>query len=377
MLGDTPEVRLRRRPLLQLAFLAGVGVAVPAAVCRLLGDDEMPDDEPSELDIDPDSRRREIARMKPEWFLIGNSMLNSRIQWPDLQAVSGHRVRKLGLGGTQSAVWWLFLKNIVVASGHAPPWVTIFFRETDLTWPDFRLTGNNGRLIRKIRFPQEPEWDEVLGWRDDPGGPVGQLAAKVFPVGEHADQAREKVGEIAMAVTNLGGVPRGTRRVELNELFSLDHLRRDLGDHPAPAAPTTASLDDLARAAGVPDPGMYAEGPTSFDPSPRASFLPHMASLAKAHHIRLHFHRIKRRPLPDGTRPDAPAMIRYLADLQSWLRDHGCAYSDESSVPGITEDWYRDGDHIANDFRQRFAARFWDLVKHQIGPPPAPAPSAR
>ena len=68
---------------------------------------------------------------------------------------------------------------------------------------------------------------------------------------------------------------------------------------------------------------MYDEAPTTFDPSPRASFLPHMVALAKAQGVRLHFHRVKRRPLPDGTRPDLPAMTRYLADLQAWLPDPG------------------------------------------------------
>jgi hypothetical protein len=377
MPGDPSDVLLRRRSLLQLAFLAAAGVAVPAAVCRLLPDDEMEDNEPTELDVDPEIRRQELARMKPDWFLIGNSMLNSRIQWPQLQAVSGHRVRKLGLGGTQSAVWWLFFKNIVIGSGHYPACVTFFFRESDLSWPEFRIGGNNGRLIRKTRYEHEPEWAQVLGWRENEGGPAAALAARVFPVGEQGNRSRRKMAKLAMSVTDVGNIPHGTRRVELNELFSIENLRRDLGDDAAPTASSKPSLTDLANVAGLPDPGMYDEAPTIFDPSPHASFLPHMVALAKTHGIRLHFHRVKRRPLPDGTRPDLPAMSDYLTDLRAWLQSQGCAYSDESGDRELTEGWYRDGDHIATTHRERFAAKFWNLVKDQIGPPPGAAASAQ
>ena len=331
MPGDPSDGVLRRRSFLQLAVLAGGAVAVPAAVCRLLPDETMDDGEFSELDIDPDGKRRELARSKADWVLIGNSMLNSRVNRLHLEAISGHRVRRVSLGGTQAALWWLFFKNIVIGSGHHPAWVTFFFRESDLSWPEFRITGNNGRLIRKTRTASEPEWDEVIGWREPARGPVAALAGRVFPVGERGDRSRRKLAETAMSVTNIGNLPHGNRRVQLNELFSLDHLRRDLGDDgtASQAAAAKVSLTDLAHMAGLPDPGMYDAAPTTFDPSPRASFLPHTVALAKARGVRLHFHRVKRRPLADGTRPDLPAMARYLVELETWLRGQGCAYSDE------------------------------------------------
>ena len=40
--------------------------------------------------------------------------------------------------------------------------MSFFFRESDLTWPDFRIRGNSGRIIRKLLTDHEPEWDQVL-----------------------------------------------------------------------------------------------------------------------------------------------------------------------------------------------------------------------
>jgi len=361
----------RRRAVAQLATLAGAGVGLPVALGHLWPRPEELNEVSNRPDFDPAAERQALAGKSLGWMLIGNSMLNSRLHPPHLAAISGWTTRKIGLGGTQSAIWWLFFKNILIASGARPLWVTVFFRESDLTWPDFRVEGSNAALIQQLKNPQEPEWDQVMAGRTTPPNHAAATVEKICGVDGYGDWARRKVQDWSFALTALNGVKRGARRLELNELFSLDQLRQDLGDdgggRTARDQPATPGDD---AAAALPDPGMYARAPTVFDPSPTASFLPHFLALAAQHDIRLHFHRVKRRPNAAGLRPDLPVFRRYLDDLRHYLLSHGCAYSDESPDPELNLEWYRDGDHIDKPRRQEFAAKFWSLVQDQIGPPP-------
>jgi hypothetical protein len=358
----------RRQALAQLATVAGLGIGLPAAVGHLLPRPRTSDDVDTELDFDPAEERRSLVKQNPGWVLIGNSMLNSRIYCQFLQHTSGWKNAKLGIGGTQSAIWWLLFKNVLVASRVRPHWVSFFFRESDLTWPDFRITGKNAILINRLKKRHEPEWDQVMAGRDPMVSTSAAVAERFFGVDGHDDWARRRVQDASFELTALEGVKRGRRRLELNELFALDQLRGDLGDDGSGADPSVTAADTGGGKA--PDPGMYAQAPTVFDPSPSASFLPHMIALAARHDIRLHFHRVKRRPDEAGRRPELPVFRRYLDDLQEFLRAHDCAYSDESADPELNLSWYQDGDHIDKERRDAFAEKFWSLVADQIGPPP-------
>lgn len=372
MTSNSAPIVPRRRALAQLAVMAGVGVGLPAAIGRWLPQPRTAEDVDTELDFDPAAERRSLVKEPLGWALIGNSMLNSRIYTPHLNAVSSWNCRKLGIGGTQSAIWWLLFKNILLASGARPLWVTVFFRESDLTWPDFRITGKNAILIHSLKKRHEPEWDQVMAGRDAAISSVSSTAAeRVFGVEGHDDWARRRIQDASFELTALEGVKRGKRRLELNELFSLDALRGDLGDDGGGRdEPDTSASASPEAALKPPDPGMYAQAPTVFDPSPSASFLPHFVALAAAHDIRLHFHRVKRRPDGQGRRLELPVFQRYQEDLQEYLRAHHCAYSDESGDLELNLAWYKDGDHIDKERREAFAAKFWTLVRDQIGPPP-------
>jgi hypothetical protein len=371
--GPAPRVS-RRQALAQLATATGLGIGLPAAVGHHMARPHTADDIDIELDFDPAEERRQLAKLNPGWVLIGNSMLNSRIYSPFLQDASGWINSKLGIGGTQSALWWLLFKNVLIASRVRPHWVTLFFRESDLSWPDFRITGKNAILINRLKLRHEPEWDQVMAGRAPVVSTSAALAERFFGMHDHGDWARRELQDAAFRLSALDGVKRGARRLELNELFALDQLRGDLGDDGGGADPGPV----IADPSGVrpPDPGMYAQAPTVFDPSPSASFLPHFIALAAQHQIRLHFHRVKRRPDEAGRRPDLPVFRRYLDDLQEFLRSQNCAYSDESADPELNLAWYKDGDHIDKERRQPFAVKFWALVRDQIGPPP-PAGGAR
>ena len=373
--GTPPMLAPVSRPwtaLLQLLCVIAAALLVPAVVCRTVRMGE-PESFPGGQRIVPATERARLVELLPDWVLIGNSMLNSRINSQALSQLSGHTVKKVAEGGTQSALWFLFLKQLVIASGTRPAWVTVFFRETDLTWPDYRITGQNAELIAQLAGPAQPEWQQVMAWRNETNtGIAGATAAAMkalLPDASLQTYARTRLQSAVFELTELGqSVPHGVRRMELNELFSISGLRHDLGSdvgQPSSGATPTAA----AKSAGMADPGGYEDGPLSFDPSPRASFLPHLIALAKANGIRLHFHRVKRRVQANSDAPDGRLTEQYMRDLRAFLAAQHCAFTDESRDPAITPDLFADGDHISAsaEAQQHYLATFWQRVRPIIG----------
>ena len=359
------SARASWRAILQLLCVLLAALAIPAAVCRLGKVEETEKFNRGEI-IVPESMRQELRKAAPEWVLIGNSMLNSRIDATYLRTLSGRNSRKVTEGATQSAVWFLFMKQIVTASGVKPKWVTVFFRETDLTWPDIRTGGKkNDELIAALDGPAQPEWQQVMAWRAEAAShgisgvvrTTGEGLKQLLPGDWLLAQARARFQNTAFELTEFGkDVAYGLRRMELNEHFSLRHLRHDLGS-------------DMA---GV---DKYESGPERFDASPKASFLPHMLALGEQHGFKLHFHRVKRRSQAERGWHDSTAMQAYMTDLRTYLADHGCALTDESQDPAITLDLYADGDHISSErkLNRRYMDTFWQRVRPVISGGPAAA----
>ncbi|RFC46711.1 MAG: hypothetical protein DVB23_001461 [Verrucomicrobia bacterium] len=351
-----------------------VAVALPAWMCRNF--DETEDLVGAEKGYDVRGTIGRLEQAKPQWVLIGNSMLYTRLTEGKLTEVSGVKSSLLARGRSQSAMWLLFLKNVLLQSKARPAVVTIFFRDTDLTWPDFRVTGGNERAIADLRGPEQPEWVQVLGRKDQSKGePLHGLPNQasgflrwLFPTDRLRAAAQRQIQERAFRATRVGTRANSSvRRAELNDRFSLSHLRSDLGSD---AAPIRVGWEMAKVGAETIDMGFYEDGPVRFDSSPGASFLPHLVALAKQHQLQLHFHRIKRRPAANHSRPDGQVMTAYMTELSAYLREQGCLFTDESGDPALTLDMYVDGDHLSSkeDVQARYHRLFWERVRPQLAP---------
>ena len=355
--------------------MAVLTVALPAWLCRQWNFPDNLAGEGNGVGFDTTKEVTRLQKQRPRWILIGNSMLNSRLDEKPLAGVAGCNVRILSKGGTQSAVWFLFLKNLVVQSKSQPPVVTIFFRDTDLTWADFRIKGGNEGLIELLDGPAQPEWQEVLApsaaeSRALPAR-LTQGLSQLFPVSDLRPLARRQMQERAFRLTRIGTRANSSvRRAELNERFSLSHLRHDLGLDFAATGNGSSATGVMEVDGEVIDPGFYEDGPAVFDPSPEASFLPHMIALAQSQGIKLHFHRIKRRPARNHTRPDPPELAAYVQSLKSYLTTQGCLFTDESADLRLTLDLYADGDHISAkpEIQEKYLQIFWEMTEPLILP---------
>ncbi len=379
--------RLRTKAIAQLCCVVIAALAFPAFLCRssvLESALRLRAVKPKRVLLasggvnDAESGRALLRKEQPDWVLVGNSMLNSRIETDYLKKLSGHTPFKLTASGTKSAMWFLFLKLVVIESGVKPKCVTVFFRDRDLTWPENRMDRNEEMIVR-MEGRAQPEWKVVMGRYDAAANMsfagvvknVGAGLGELLPGEKLRNWGRGKMQKTAFNLTSVGNsMPDEDRREELNDRLSLDHQRQDL-------ASKKAGNEENEAEDALPGESNGIE-PIEFDPSPTESFLPHMVALAQQHGFKLHFHRVKRRPDPPVSTPAELALPAYIKALQAYVESQGCLFSDESQDEAITYDMYVDGDHINRDpkYQQPYMDTFWRHVQSLVDTVILPAKSA-
>lgn len=331
---------------------------------------------------DAESGHAKLRADRPEWVLVGNSQLNSRVDPDYLEKLCGHPLYKLSFSATKSAMWYLMVRTIVVPSGVKPKVVTVFFRDRDLMRPTMRA-GDNHEMIERLNGRDLPEWEQVMGHYDDlrttPWSRLTDGVAEglggILPGAKWREWGRGKVQKIAFNVSAFGDSrDYPERREERNQVLSLDHARSQQ------AGPTEEELEAEAEKLDA----LEKHFDVVFDPSSDKSFLPHLVALAKKEGFVLHLHRIK-------TNPDTPPLMdeyvrtlpQFIADMRTWAISQGCLFTDESEIAEITGSYFVDMVHVKTDpeHQQPFMGFFWrqvqpliDSVLSRNAKPAPPAP---
>lgn len=364
------------RSILQLCCVVFVALAIPAALFHSgslakwlrLRDAKLKDVMRASAGIqDAAGGQAALQADRPEWVLVGNSMLNCRVDADYLEQLSGYRVFKLSFSGTKSAMWFLMLKTIVVPSGVKPKCVSIFFRDRDMTQPALRVLDNH-EMIERLGGRQQPEWNLVMGDYDTAfQTPWSRLKDQIamgmdalLPGDKMREWARGKLQKSAFNFVPFAvGNDEAHWRKERNAVLSMDHMRGG-----------GKATKDEAREIQLEIAEKIVSNQTiQFDPAPEHSFLPHIVALAKQHDITLHFHRIKTNPSMPNPQTEAElAVPAYLAAMRSYLESHGCLYTDECSESEITASMYLDYLHIKSEptNQHAFMKILWRNIQPEI-----------
>jgi hypothetical protein len=279
--------------------------------------------------------REDLRRIRPEYVLIGDSMLGSRIDPSHLSRTIGRQAWWVMQPGTGSAYWYLALKNVVLGAGLKPKVVFVFFRDYNLTDVLFRLDEQFRWSVDTLAGPFEPELDRAIARRlEGPWYVVPKALDAAYgyrAVRDAADVAARRWPALAVAGPLADDVQK-----HLNAAFALDKLR------PALAADIASGDDTLG----------------DFDRMRARSILPEMVALARANGIRLCFVRVQRRPGPAGPPVQSPVLRRYVADLERDVESSGNVFRDDTGDPDYPLAWYSDGDHTAGRLRKRYTELF-------------------
>ena len=279
-----------------------------------------------------------MAHYRTEVVVIGDSMAGTRIDPAILEQLSGRRVFAILHPGSGSAVWYLALKNWVIASGVRPRAVFIFFRDANLTDLMFRM---DTAMTDRVALDAEPDLNEAIGSH------VGEWRLKATTATEsiyHADRAR--LWMVPAWGDAIAGAIAGRDHASINGLLTSMNERFDFA-HMRPIEAADVDTNDTTA---------------DFDRDVGRSVLPLMLREARTAGITLYFVRVQRRP--SGGRPphQSPALRAYVAKLEAYVRANGAVWRDDTGDPALSLDLYGDGDHLAREARERYTAIFWTRV---------------
>jgi hypothetical protein len=289
------------------------------------------------------SRPAELARMQPDFVVIGDSMAGSRIDPAVFTRVSGRSIAPLLYAGSGPAWWYLVLKNWVVASGIRPKAVVIFFRDTNLTNVLFRIDATWS--LDTAALAREDDLNAVVARRrGNAFYAIRSAFDRVYGATEARRWIEPLVNEWPARVMIPYRKPREAFLQAVNDRFSLDHLR------PMDAADMQATEDREA----------------DFDAFVEKSQLPLMLREARQAGILLVFVRVQRRPVGGQPPYQSPALQRYVRQLRTYIQGHGGVLFDDTGDRAETLDWYEDGDHLSREGRRRYTERFAERIRLQL-----------
>lgn len=296
--------------------------------------------------------QRAIKQTKPKVILLGNSMLDNGVDPALLSQLTQSRTLKIHSGGSASATWYLWLKNIVATASHKPQCVVIFFRDYYLTQPRFRVTGKYKKVIDAVATQKEPTLDRLayLNGMD----PLSYFLYRYCPLFQKKQELKTRA-ETAMKET-MAQQFLGLEPSEADK--AIKHVFRNRNMTPSLLTTRQLEVESTQKSSHY-----------NFETKIKKSFLPHMIEIAKKNNIKLMFVRVKRRR--DAEHKVEPAgLINYTKKLKNYLKDKGLPLLDYTHDDRITLDYFADGDHLSKTkgkklFTQLLAEKMIPLLTSQ------------
>jgi hypothetical protein len=308
---------------------------------------------PTLLTLGPAPRRpfdekplRIIKKEQPHCVLLGDSMLETRIDEKVLSRVSGQPCFVLAQPGSSSATWYLMLRNLIAVQTPPPRTVIILFRNRQLTLPAHRAEGEYRKSMEPYMRDAEPVLEKLVGTSQKSTGLLDRIVQTIYPMERRRERAQDKVQAWAL---DLVASSREYEEIHnaAKQLFSPKNLR--VGN----------AIDEQKEG-----------GASSLDPDNHefaamvgASFLPHLLEIAREKGIQLVFYEVKRRPNPDGSSGEESSTAEaYGQALRAYLEKAGARLFDETRESDVTIDFYGSGDHVAPAMMPRYTELFWQKV---------------
>lgn len=296
-------------------------------------------------DLDPEMSAR-FEEIRPEMVLLGNSMLGEGIDESILNALIPDRVLKLGLDGAASAVWYLVIKNFICAQDPPPQVTVLFFRDTFLTWPRYRVDGRYKGKVDKYAGPDEYFFDS-RAYLDGMSRYSYFMNSKFALWGERENLRDDLVGFAKFGVpAAMAGADSTLVDDAIARTFADSNMNTDLLTVAQLAAEDSGDKIDHQ----------------DFHAALELSFLPSMLDLLEEQGIETIMVRIKRRgDLEPNSR--SAALEEYIRQLSAYFASRNVGFLDYSGDENLLEEHFGEGDHLNEQGREIFTRMFAEDLK--------------
>jgi hypothetical protein len=274
---------------------------------------------------DLQSLKKTYEKASPEVVLLGNSLLKAGVDERLLATFIGKKTLKAYSDGASSAYWYLYVKNVLMASEHPPEYLAIFFRDSYLTDPSFRTKGKFQTKIRMISSPDEP-----------------LVLSKSYP--EQGEKKFSSIWETLSWVQSEARDRFETRTLKtacdicrVNKEVGRQAMRNSFDDSKI----NTAVKTEEQLASEV----LTEESLLNSELQIEKSYLPEIISLLKEKDIKLICVRLRRRGHVDGSGV-TDKLQEYIKDLDHYVRNSGNIFLDCSEDQAIGFEHFGAGDHL-------------------------------
>lgn len=265
---------------------------------------------------------------QPEILLLGDSMLESAVD----ESIAGKQLDKkihmLSIPGTASAIWYLIIKNSVLVADHQPEYLILFFRDSMITTPGYRVVGRYLDMVDELASPA----DKLLIER----AYINQMTLlerfmdAYMPLYGARWDIRESIDHrIRYTLGNLIlNCDKSCMDDAMEIVFQDDNL----------------DLTFLSDAINAADDDIYTDNALNFKYQVDKSFLPEIIRLCQENGIKLIMVRM---PIirfeNEGTNP--PELDNYIQDLGAYLEENNIPFLDfdQKEIPA---EYYRDVLHL-------------------------------
>lgn len=289
----------------------------------------------------------DINEQQPNIVLLGDSMLYPAVNTTVLSQKLDKQIMSIGLPGSASTLWYLIVKNNILEAQSPPKYLAIFFRDSMMTVPGYRVTGRYFEQIDEFAGPKDGELVKKAYLNQM--NPLEKLAEAWFPpYGSRWDirQAIDSHIRYALPASQLGCEPACMD-------YAMEVVFGDMNLDPSFLGDELAAADDY----------LYSKTALDFDQQVGESFLPELIQLTREHGIQLILVRMRiLRFAAPGSEP--PALDKYNQGLSAYLAANGVIYLDYSGETRLGREQFADPLHINNAGQVIFTDMFAeDLLK--------------
>jgi hypothetical protein len=273
-----------------------------------------------------------IEENRPQLVMIGDSTLGDDVDPDVLAEESDKSVYRISIPGSASALWYLVLKSNIVPAVQKPEYVLIFFRDTILTAPGYRVHGSYFDLMDEYADHNEPlvMQNSFVNLMN----PLEIAAEKNFPLYVFRSDIRSGIDTgLRYFTPSLLGCDKDCTDEALSEMFQAAGLE--------PGA--------LVDAVGAAESYLYTPDQLDFEGQVNNSYLPEIIRMTKENNIKLILVRIK-----VETHPPDPKVDEYILSLKDYLQKNGVVLLDYGKDPRITPDFFSDSLHFLPAGRDAF-----------------------
>lgn len=276
------------------------------------------------------SYRLDIEARQPDLVLLGDSLLQLGVDGVALADKLGRPVYRITVPGSASAAWYLIARHNIVTATTPPQMLIIFFRDSLLTAPGYRVHGN---YYTDIVYENTAPDDSLFIQYSfiDLMSPAERLAEQYLPLYGQRLDVREAI-DYRLRYTPPGlalACNMDCTNLAMDNVFNANNLE-------------TGTLSDAVAAA---ESYLYTPDNLDFNSRIEHSFLPEIIRLTRERGIRLVLVRFKTLIFPDAASQPADLQA-YMRDLRDYLAANDVPLLDYSGDTRIRADFYFDPFHM-------------------------------